>query len=88
MRRYNIDIDAMNPQPEILDMRHKPEDVLAELHRMSEDAGGPFGVIFVDTFAAMFDGDDTNKATQAGGVYAPLATIHFLAGEERTPPPF
>jgi hypothetical protein len=61
----------------VLDARAKPEEVLAALAKLSEIE--PFTLVIVDTFAAFFDGDDTNNAKQTGEFMRrlrPLAKIN------------
>jgi AAA domain len=60
----NIDIEEIKKSVIILDKRLKAEDVIAELSSLANAA--PFAAVFIDTFAAFFDGKDVNDNVQAG----------------------
>ena len=60
----NVDLREIGDRIMVLDMRVKPEAVLAELRDLSP--AYPFSLVFVDTLAAFFDGDDINNAVQGG----------------------
>lgn len=74
----NIDATEVLDNVVILDMRHKPEDVHAELQRLAAD--GHLTLVIVDTLAAMFDGDDANSPTQAGEFMRRLRPITMVTG--------
>ena len=60
----NIDLNELGDSIIILDRRAKPEEIVAELMRLAET--GPFVAVYVDTFAAYYDGDKINDPIQAG----------------------
>ena len=72
----NIDLKALGDKIIILDRRAKPEDIIAELARLAKS--NPFVSVFVDTFAAYYDGDKINDPIQAGNFarrWRPLTCI-------------
>jgi hypothetical protein len=72
----NVDIEGLGENLIVLDHRTKPEDIEKDLTRLSRH--GPFNFIPVDTFAAHFDGDDSNSSVQAGEFmrrYRPLTQL-------------
>jgi 5S rRNA maturation endonuclease (ribonuclease M5) len=74
----NIVLDEIGSGIVILDSRAKPEEVLADLAALAE--AEPFTLIIVDTFAAFFDGDDTNDATQGGEFMRRIRPLTKLKG--------
>lgn len=74
----NIDLRDIEGRIVILDRRAKPEDALAELQRMADVE--PFAAVFVDTFAAFFDGKDVNDNVQAGEFTRRLRPFTQIAG--------
>ncbi len=60
---HNVDLGALGDQLVVIDVRQKPEDVIA---RLSTDGGGPFSLILADTLASWFDGRDINDNVAAG----------------------
>ena len=60
---HNVDLGDLGDRLVVLDVRQKPEDVIA---RLSADGGGPFSLILADTLAAWFDGKDINDNVAAG----------------------
>jgi len=75
----NIDLDDVGADIMILDYRIKPEEVLEKLKKLAEAA--PFALVIVDTFAAFFDGDDTNDATQGGEFMRRLRPLTQINGK-------
>jgi hypothetical protein len=74
----NIDLDEIATDLLILDIRIKPEEVLAEIQRLA--IGEPFTLVIIDTFAAFFDGNDTNDATQGGEFMRRLRPLTKIRG--------
>ncbi len=74
----NIDVGVVDADIIILDMRHKPEAVLAGLEK--EAIGNPFTLILIDTFAAFFDGDKVTDPVQAGEFFRRLRPMTKLPG--------
>ena len=74
----NVDVDEIAPSLLILDARIKPEEVLAKIKRLA--GADPFTLIIVDTFAAFFDGNDTNDATQGGEFMRRLRPLTKIGG--------
>lgn len=75
----NVDLTEVSSRLMILDMRVKPEAVEAELQDLSRSA--PFSLVFVDTLAAFFDGDDINNAVQGGEFIRRMRPITRLPGK-------
>lgn len=75
---FNIDIQDIDSRLMILDARVKPEAVLIDLREAS--VGGNFRLIFVDTLAAFFDGDDVNNAVQGGEFIRRMRPMTQLPG--------
>ena len=74
----NIEVREVAERLLILDMRHAPEAVLAALQ--GEAKVSPFALIFVDTLAAFFDGDDINSAVQGGNFLRRLRPMTRIPG--------
>jgi hypothetical protein len=74
----NIDLDEISDSIVILDIRIKPEEVLAKIKALAD--ADPFTLIIVDTFAAFFDGNDTNDATQGGEFMRRLRPLTKIGG--------
>jgi len=74
----NIDLDEIAGSIVVLDIRIKPEEVLAKIQKLAD--ADPFTLIIVDTFAAFFDGNDTNDATQGGEFMRAAPTAHKNRG--------
>jgi hypothetical protein len=74
----DIDLNRLGDRIVILDRRAKPEDVLAEVKVLAADS--PFAVIFIDTLAAFFDGDNINDPVQGGGFMRRLRPLTQVAG--------
>ena len=62
----------------ILDIRIKPEEVFAKIQKLAD--ADPFTLVIVDTFAAFFDGNDTNDATQGGEFMRRLRPLTKIGG--------
>jgi hypothetical protein len=60
----NIDFSEISSRMVILDRREKPEDIIAALTKLAEQA--PFAAVLMDTLAAFFDGKDSNDAVEGG----------------------
>jgi len=75
----NLTRDEIGAAIMVLDARAKPEEVLQELISLAE--AEPFSLIIVDTFAAFFDGDDTNDAKQGGEFMRRLRPLTKLKGK-------
>jgi hypothetical protein len=75
----NVTPDEIGSSIMVLDARAKPEEVLKELIALAE--AEPFSLIIVDTFAAFFDGDDTNDAKQGGEFMRRLRPLTKLKGK-------
>ncbi len=76
--RFNIDVEKLASRIMVLDRRMKPEEIAAELIKLSEPE--PFGLIIVDTLAALFDGKDINDAVQGGEFMRRLRPLTKLPG--------
>ena len=74
--RFGLSTDALSEQILILDRREPPEDVCKALVEIDRD----FGLVVMDTFAAMFDGKDTNEAVQTGEFMRRLRPLTRLPG--------
>jgi hypothetical protein len=74
----NIDLDEIASDLLILDIRIKPEEVLAKIQKLAN--AEPFTLVIIDTFAAFFDGNDTNDATQAGEFMRRLRPLTKIGG--------
>jgi hypothetical protein len=74
----NIDLDEISESIVVLDIRIKPEEVLAKIQKLADD--DPFTLIIIDTFAAFFDGNDTNDATQGGEFMRRLRPLTKIGG--------
>jgi hypothetical protein len=74
----NIDLDEISESIVVLDIRIKPEEVLAKIQKLADD--DPFTLIIIDTFAAFFDGSDTNDATQGGEFMRRLRPLTKIGG--------
>ena len=74
----NIDIDEIFDSIMILDIRIKPEEVLAKIQKLAD--ADPFTLVIIDTFAAFFDGNDTNDATQGGEFMRRLRPLTKIKG--------
>jgi len=74
----NIDLDEIANSIVVLDIRIKPEEVLVKLQKLAD--ADPFTLVIVDTFAAFFDGNDTNDATQGGEFMRRLRPLTKIAG--------
>jgi hypothetical protein len=74
----NIDLDEIAGSIVVLDIRIKPEEVLAKIQKLAD--ADPFSLIIVDTFAAFFDGNDTNDATQGGEFMRRLRPLTKIGG--------
>jgi hypothetical protein len=74
----NIDLDEISDSIIILDIRIKPEEVLAKIQKLAET--DPFTLVIIDTFAAFFDGNDTNDATQGGEFMRRLRPLAKIGG--------
>jgi hypothetical protein len=61
-----------------LDIRIKPEEVLAKIKTLA--GAEPFTLVIIDTFAAFFDGNDTNDATQGGEFMRRLRPLTKIGG--------
>jgi hypothetical protein len=77
-RQWGVDLSELADRIVILDRREKPEEVCAELKRLSE--AEPFALVVVDTLAAFFDGQDFNDAVQAGNFMRGLRPITQIKG--------
>ncbi|MDX7953394.1 AAA family ATPase [Lichenihabitans sp. Uapishka_5] len=75
----NVDLREIGDSIMVLDMRVKPEAVLAELRDMT--SAYPFSLVFVDTLAAFFDGDDINNAVQGGEFIRRMRPMTQLPGK-------
>jgi hypothetical protein len=74
----NIDLDEISDSIVILDFRIKPEEVLAKIKTLADV--DPFTLVIIDTFAAFFDGNDTNDATQGGEFMRRLRPLTKING--------
>jgi hypothetical protein len=74
----NIDLDEISESIVVLDIRIKPEEVLAKIQKLAD--ADPFTLIIIDTFAAFFDGSDTNDATQGGEFMRRLRPLTKIGG--------
>ena len=74
----NVDVREIVDRLLILDMRVKPEDAIVELAAAAQEE--PLRLVLVDTFAAMFDGDNVNDPVQAGNFMRRLRPITRLPG--------
>jgi hypothetical protein len=74
----NIDLDEIADSVVILDIRIKPEEVLAKIKTLAD--AEPFTLVIIDTFAAFFDGNDTNDATQGGEFMRRLRPLTKIGG--------
>jgi hypothetical protein len=74
----NIDLDEIATDIVILDIRIKPEEVLAKIKTLA--GAEPFTLVIIDTFAAFFDGNDTNDATQGGEFMRRLRPLTKIGG--------
>jgi len=74
----NIDLDEIADSIVVLDIRIKPEEVLAKIQKLA--TANPFTLVIVDTFAAFFDGNDTNDATQGGEFMRRLRPLTKIGG--------
>ena len=74
--RFGLSTDALSAQILILDRREPPKDVCKALVEIDRD----FGLVVMDTFAAMFDGKDTNEAVQTGEFMRRLRPLTRLPG--------
>lgn len=75
---FRIDPSMLAHELVILDHKEKPEDIVAELRSLS--IRGEFKAIFVDTFAAFFDGDNVNDPVQAGNFMRRLRPMTQIPG--------
>jgi hypothetical protein len=75
--KLNIDPRIVAERLVILDVRAKPEEVIANLAMMSEQ---PFSIIIADTLAAFFDGKDINDNVQGGEFMRRLRPATLLPG--------
>ena len=73
-----VDVRTISERLMILDVRVKPEAVEAELRDASSVE--PFRLIFIDTLAAFFDGNDINDAVQGGEFARRLRPLTRLPG--------
>src|SRR5262245_17785336 len=78
----NILPSEINSRIMVLDARMKPELVYAGLDRLAKD--DPFSLVIVDTFAALFDGDNTNYATQGGEFMRRMRPFAKIEGKPTT----
>jgi RecA-family ATPase len=74
----NIDLDEISDSIVVLDIRIKPEKVLAKIKTLADD--DPFTLVIIDTFAAFFDGNDTNDATQGGEFMRRIRPLTKIGG--------
>jgi hypothetical protein len=74
----NVSLADRTDRLVVLDVRMKPEDVLAKLASASE--GGSFSLILADTLAAWFDGKDINDNVQAGDFIRRVRPLTALPG--------
>jgi AAA domain len=74
----NIDLDEISDSILILDIHIKPEEVLAKIKIIAD--ADPFTLVIIDTFAAFFDGSDTNDATQSGEFMRRLRPLTKIGG--------
>jgi len=74
----NIDLDEISHGIVILDIRIKPEEVLTKIKILAD--ADPFTLVIIDTFAAFFDGNDTNDATQGGEFMRRLRPLTKIGG--------
>jgi hypothetical protein len=74
----NIDLDEISDSIVIFDIRIKPEEVLAKIKTLADVE--PFTLVIIDTFAAFFDGNDTNDATQGGEFMRRLRPLTKIGG--------
>lgn len=74
----NIDLSVLADRLVVLDVRTKPEDVLAKLASASQ--GGLFSLVMADTLAAWFDGKDINDNVQAGDFIRRVRPLTALPG--------
>jgi hypothetical protein len=75
---HNIDLDEIFDQIIILDIRIKPEEVLAKITPRADT--DPFALTIIDTFAAFFDGNDPNDATQGGEFMRRMRPLTKIGG--------
>lgn len=75
---FNISLEELSDRIIILERCEKPEAVLVELQRLSEQE--PFALVIVDTLAAFFDGDNINDAVQGGQFMRRLRPLTQIAG--------
>lgn len=75
---FRIDLQEISHWLMVLDHKAKPEEIRPELAKMSR--AGEFGILFIDTFAAFFDGDDVNDNVQAGNFMRRLRPWTQLPG--------
>ena len=75
---HNIDLDEILDQIIILDIRVKPEEVIVKIQKLAD--ADPFTLVVIDTFAAFFDGNDTNDATQGGEFMRRLRPLTKIGG--------
>ncbi len=74
----NVDLAEIGDDFVILDKRMKPEELAARLRALSADK--PFSLIFIDTLAAFFDGDNINDPVQARTFMVRLRALTMLEG--------
>jgi hypothetical protein len=75
----NIDLNALGDDLVILDRRAKPEDIIAELVRLSGPK--PFIATYVDTLAAYFDGDNISDPVQGRAFTCRWRPLTQIAGK-------
>jgi IclR helix-turn-helix domain len=73
----NLDVDEMLDGIEFIDLRYSPELIIQQL----QASGKEYRSVYVDTHAAMFDGDDPNNPVQAGGFMRRLRPLCDLPGK-------
>jgi hypothetical protein len=76
--RFGIVVDDIRDRVVVLDRRMGPEEVCAELQKLS--AAEPFRLVVGDTLASWFDGKDVNDAVQGGEFMRRVRPITRLAG--------
>jgi hypothetical protein len=76
---YGIDLDALGSRMIVHDDREKPERIVHAL-RLDAAKNGPFALILVDTFAAIFDGKDVNNPVEAGEFMRRLRPLTQIPG--------
>jgi RecA-family ATPase len=79
---HNVLPSEINDSIVVLDARMKPELVYEGLDKLAKE--NPFNLVIVDTFAAFFDGDNTNDATQGGEFMRRMRPFSKIEGKPTT----